>query len=155
MNILAMLFLGASMVASDVPSTSDSVPTALKYIGYVEARLSDFAGTAGYEKRLSDPSGFLAASADFRGDGRVDQARLLLNSERGVAYVVVVIVREKIDTYIVKIVQLSEVDNLGIRIAAPAKSNGVAAGLTIFALDGSAEETFDLVEDDFARRTSP
>jgi hypothetical protein len=154
-NILAILFLGAAMMASDVPSSSETVPTALKSIGYVEAKLSDFIGRAGYEKRLSDPGGFLAAAADFRGDGHLDQARVLLNSERGIAYVVVVTVRDKIDTYVAKSVQLSEVDNLGIRIAAPARPNGVAAGLTVFALDGSGEETFDLVDDDFARRTSP
>jgi hypothetical protein len=133
---------------------SSPVPTALLSIGYVEARLSDFVGTAGYEKRLSDPTGFLAASGDFRGDGRTDQALLLRNPERGIAYVIVVIVREKIDTYIVKSIPLAEADNIGIRVAGPAQPRGSASGLTIFALDGNTEQTFDLEDDNFAPRKS-
>ena len=130
------------------------LPTALLSIGYTGAQLSDFADTPGYAKRLSDQSAFLAVAADFEGDGRIDQARMLRNVERGVAYFVVVLAREKIDTHIVKVVQLQDADNLGIRAAPPARAGGVANGLTIFALDGSASETFDLVDDDFAKRTS-
>ncbi len=142
-------------MTGEVQSAPEPMPrTALLGIGYVEAKLSDFVGTTGYERRLDDPTGFLAVSADFRGDGRVDQARVLRNTERGVAYVVVVTLREKIDTYVVKSMPLSEADNIGIRGAAPAKPNLVAAGLTIFALDGTSAETFDLVNDDFARRNS-
>ena len=127
------------------------LPTALLSIGFTEATLADFVSTASYPKRLADPMGFLAVSADFRGDGRTDDARLLRNVERGVAYVVVVCVRDKVDTYIVKSVSLSDADNLGVR-AAESLPGRRASGLTIFALDGSLIETFDLVDDDFAER---
>jgi hypothetical protein len=156
LNGLAILALGASLVTSDIGSTpSFQMSTALLSIGYAEAKLSDFVDTAGYERRRGDPAGFLAVSADFRGDGHIDQARVLRNPERGVAYIVVVTVREKIDTYVVKAVSLADADNIGIRVANPAQPGGMAVGLTIFALDGSATETFDLVDDDFEERPSP
>src|SRR5471030_2561296 len=123
------------------------LPTALLSIGYVEAKLPDFLGTAGYAKRLSDPAGFLVVAADFRGDGHADPARMLRNADRGVAYIVVVSVRDKIDTYIVKSVPRAEADNLGLRVAGPAHRDHPAAGLTVFALDGSGAETFDFIDD--------
>ena len=133
------------------PSPPAPVPTALLSIGFVEAKLADFVGTPTYARRLADPSGYLAVAADFRGDGHQDQARVLCNSERKVAYIVVVSVHQKVDTFVVESVPLNEADQLGLQIAPPAISHG-PSGLKVFRIDGSASKVFDLVGDDFVER---
>ena len=127
------------------------LPTALLSIGFVEAKLADFAGTPSYGQRLADPNGYLAVSADFRGDGHQDQARVLRNIERNVAYVVMISVRSKIDTFVVKSVPLPEADRLGLE-ASPSLQAGRPVGLRVFSLDGTASQTFDLVGNDFVER---
>lgn len=131
------------------------LPTALISIGYVEAKLSDYASSPAYAKRLTDPEGFLAFSADFIGDGRLDRARVLRNVERNLAYVVVVLVREKIDTHVIMSMTLDQTETIGIRAATPSDEGSNAAGITIFSLDGQNATTFDLVDDDFQQRIAP
>ena len=152
MYALAVFLMGANLIAAEQAVHPSALPTALVSIGYVEAKLSDFVGTTAYGKRLADPTGYLAISADFRGDGHLDQARILRNLERKVAYVVVVSVRDKVDTYVVKSVPLAEADDLGIKASPPLRADH-RAGLTIFALNGNRSETFDLIDDDFVERS--
>ena len=103
-----------------------------------------------YARRLSDPEGFLAVSGDFKGDGVQDQAGILRNAQRGVAYIVVSIIRAKADTYVVKQMSLAQADDTGLQVACSA--GGKSCGLTVFSLSTSKAETFDLVGNDFVRR---
>lgn len=151
------LSLAAVIAIASEESAADQrpAPTALTAIGYVEAKLSDYATSPGYAKRLADPAGFLAFSADFVGDSRLDRARVLRNSERGVAYVVVILEREKIDTHVIESMPLEQAAQIGIRAASPRDASTSAAGITIFSLDGQDSRTFDLVDDEFQQRVQP
>ena len=133
------------------PSAPAPLPTALLSIGFVEAKLADFVGTPDYARRLAEPSGYLAVAADFTGDGDQDQARVLRNSERKVAYVVVISIHEKVDTFVVESIPFAEADQVALRIAPSAKPGG-PSGLEVFMLDGSASKVFDLVGDEFVKR---
>lgn len=87
--------------------------------------------------RKADASGFLSVSADFNGDGMEDEARILLNGQRNIAYVVAVIVTaNKVDTYVLSDIQLPEVSQVGIRALAPRSIGPMpsSAGIGIFNL---------------------
>ncbi|MDP1874420.1 hypothetical protein [Phenylobacterium sp.] len=143
------------MTLEDPAPDQRPLPTALISIGYVEAKLSDYATSPDYAKRLADPAGFLAFSADFVGDGRLDRARVLRNVERNIAYVVVVLQRGQIDTHVIESMPFDQVEKIGIRVASPSDESIRAAGITIFSLDGQVSRTFDLVDDDFQQRAEP
>ena len=149
------LALITSMALEEPTPDQRPLPTALISIGYVDAKLSDYATSPDYGKRLTDPAGFLAFSADFVGDGRLDRARVLRNVERNIAYVVVVLEREKIDTHVIESMPLDQAEKIGIRVAPPSDESIRAAGITIFSLDGLDSRTFDLVDDDFQQRIGP
>lgn len=150
--MLATALVGLMLMLSEgVSASPPPMQTALLSIGFVQAKLSDFYGTAEYPKRLADQQGFVSVTADFRGDGIVDQAGILRNVERGVAYIVVSSIRGKADTYVVKQMPLSNLSDVGLRVAAPL--HGKAQGLTIFSLITLKSETFDLLDDNFVLRT--
>jgi hypothetical protein len=134
--ILAVAALtGSSVKAGDFPKT------ALVSMGYEEAAPADFAATPGYQKRLADPSGFLAVSADFNGDGKMDEARLLINRDWDEAFIVVTIMTVDLDTYVLDKMPLAQAARVGIRPAqsAPGSQKEAVAGLSIFKLDGTSE----------------
>jgi hypothetical protein len=92
-------------------------------------------------RRQADPSGFLSVTADFNGDGRNDEARILAHPTRGDAMVVIVIQSpEKVDTYVLNSMPIGEIETLGIRLA-PATGSGDLKnpGLIVFRFDGAAE----------------
>ena len=151
--MLAAVALGMMLAVSEVTaSPSPPIQTALLSVGFAQVKLSDVKDTPEYTERLSDPSGFLAVSGDFRGDGLRDQAGILRNVRRGVAYVIVSSIRTEADTYVVKQMPLAEADDVGLRLADPL--NGKGYGLTVFSLTTPKAETFDLVNDDFVRRAA-
>ena len=125
------------VLANDLPQI------AFLGMGFSEVGIEDLHGTKFYEARQSVPSGFLAASADFNGDGRLDEARILQNAERRIAYVVAVIVTNQIDTYVLKSFELGELPNVGIDVLNPppgSNNGGGKPGLIIFDLDTNEGE---------------
>lgn len=116
-------------------------PIAFLSIGFKEATMADFASSPQASARRADPSGYLAVSADFNGDGKVDEARILLNEQRRVAYVVAVIQSpSKVD--VLSQMTQEAADNVGITPAKPIGTNQSRgpSGVTIFALDSGQGE---------------
>ena len=117
---------------TDTPT--DFPATALLSIGFAEVRLEDLRNTQTYAQRKAHSQGYLKVSADLNGDGLLDEVRILQNVERDVAYVAAAIMTpDKLDTYILKSVPLSEVLYLAIDVAEPkadlstqARGHGVA-----------------------------
>jgi hypothetical protein len=121
-------------------------PIAFLSIGFKEATIADFKDTPWAAKRRIDASGYLAVTADFNGDGKADEARILLNEQRRVAYVVAVIQsHSKVDTYVLSEMALHDAKNVGIALAKPLsndQSHGLA-GVTVFALEtGRGEASY-------------
>ena len=135
--VLTCALLGSTAQGAELP------PIAFLSMGFKEATMADFASEPEVFARRADPSGYLAVTADFNGDGKVDEARILLNEQRQVAYVVAVIQTvAKIDTYVLSHMPLHDVKNVGIAPAKPLaadRSRGLP-GLTIFALDSGRGE---------------
>lgn len=108
-------------------------------MGYRETTLDSLTGSGHYAARLADPSGFLSVTADFNGDGKNDEARILSNKARGDARVVVVIQSsDKIDTYVLDSFAISDLDEVGIRLV-PADHLHTTPGLVIFRFGGGEE----------------
>ena len=126
-------------------------------IGFREATVTDFKSTPQELTRRADESGFLAVTADFDGDGKADEARILLNEKRGVAYVVAVIQSAaKVDTYVLSQMPLPDANNVGITLARPltgAASRG-SAGILIFALDSGLGEASYFDGEEFNTRVA-
>ena len=135
--------IGAGIVlalATAAPAGADEFPrTALLSIGYREARLADFEGTAGYAQRRAAPNGLLSLSADLNGDGHSDEVRILLNEERQIFYVAAAIETHQLDTYILERGTLSEAADVGLRLA-PAGPGG-RPGITIIPISGGEGRT--------------
>lgn len=110
-------------------------------MGYREATLNLLVGSDHYKDRLAEKSGFLSVTADFNGDGKDDEARVLVNASRGDARVVVVILSpDKVDTYVLASAPADNLDTLGIRLEAPNHGAGRALpGLVVFRFGGAAE----------------
>lgn len=126
-------------------------------MGFREATLADFASSPQVSARRADPSGYLAVSADFNGDGKVDEARILLNEQRMVAYVVAVIRSPaKVDTYVLSQMALADAKNVGIALAKPLRANQSrsVAGVTIFRLDTGRGEASYFDGEDFNTRAT-
>ncbi len=108
--------------------------TALLSIGFAEVRLDDLRDTQTYAQRTAQSHGYLKVSADLNGDGSLDEVRILQNVERNIAYVAAAIMTpDKLDTYILKSVPLSDVPFVAIEVAEAqadltkrAKGHGVA-----------------------------
>lgn len=134
---LTCALLGATAHGAKLP------PIAFLSIGFREATLADFRSDAQRVARRADASGYLAVTTDFNGDGKPDEARILLNQQRNVAYVIAVIQSSaKIDTYVLSQITLQDAQNVGITIAKPLpadQSRGLA-GVTVFALDSGHGE---------------
>jgi hypothetical protein len=127
-----LLFLAAAAVTA-APATADPLPHAnLNLAGFREATLADFDGTPGAAARRADPNGLLAASGDFNGDGRTDEARILLNEAEGSAYVVAAIATAgEAETHLLLSMTLSEAADVAIRLA-PAKAPESNPGIALF-----------------------
>lgn len=132
-------------------------PIAFLSMGFKEATIADFASSPQASARRVDPSGYLVVSADFDGDGKVDEARILLNEERRVAYVVVVIQsRFKVDTYVLSHMTQDDAKNVGITLAKPLGANQSRglSGVQIFALDSGQGEASYFDGEDFGTRAT-
>lgn len=132
-------------------------PIAFLSMGFKEATMADFASSPQASVRGADPSGYLAVSADFDGDGKVDEARVLLNEQRRVAYVIAVIQSpSKVDTYVLSQMALEDVNNVGIALAKPLEadqSRGLS-GVKIFALDSGQGKASYFDGEDFTTRST-
>jgi hypothetical protein len=127
-----ILLLAAAALDSSAASAGPFPRTSLLLVGFREATVADFAGTPGEAARRADPNGLMAVSGDFNGDGRTDEARILLNEADGTAYVVAAIEREaKLDTYVLLPGSLEDAANIAIRLAPP-KAAGGNPGIAIF-----------------------
>ncbi|HEY7806154.1 MAG TPA: hypothetical protein VIC34_03050 [Croceibacterium sp.] len=115
-------------------------PIAFLSMGFREARLSDFSRSAYVSRRREDPTAFLSVTADFNGDGRPDEARLLINQARQIAYVVAVIQTKQVDTYVLASYSLASAEKIGIR-AAPPQSGSGRMGITVFDIQSDLGET--------------
>ncbi len=138
--VFSCALMGAATNGAQLP------PIAFLSMGFKEATMVDFASGPQASARRADPSGYLAVSADFNGDGKVDEARILLNEQRRVAYVVAVIQSpSKVDTYVLSQMTLEDANNVGITPAKPlgtSQSRG-SSGVTIFALgSGQGEASY-------------
>lgn len=130
--VLACALMGATTNGAQLP------PIAFLSMGFKEATMADFVSSPQVSMRRADPSGYLAVSTDFNGDGKIDEARVLLNEQRGVAYIVAVIQSpSKVDTYVLSQLPLQDAKNVGITRAEPLGANQSRglAGVRIFALD--------------------
>jgi hypothetical protein len=112
-------------------------------MGFREATMADFTDSPWAARRRTEAGGYLAVTADFDGDGKADEARILLNDQRRVAYVVAVIQSPaKVDTYVLSQIALHDAKDIGIALANPLandKSRGLA-GVNIFPLDSGQGE---------------
>jgi hypothetical protein len=89
-------------------------------MGFREATMADFTDSPWAARRRTEASGYLAVTADFNGDGKADEARILLNEQRKLAYVVAVIQSPtKVDTYVLSQMALEEAKDIGIALASP------------------------------------
>ena len=151
--VIASAFIGSIASAAPLPRI------AFLSIGFTEATLADFKGTPQAIARRTDKRGYLAVTADFNGDGQDDEARMLLNKKRSVAYIVAVISSAtKVDTYVLTQMPLQEANNVGITRAKPLRdvASGGSAGITIFALDtGQGEASYFDGEDFNAKSEAP
>jgi len=129
------LFVTAQMCAA-----GQFPPIAFLSIGFREARLSDFSRSPFVSRRRVDPTGFLSVTADFNGDGQPDEARLLINNDRQIAYVVAVIETKQVDTYVLASYSLAGAEKIGIR-AAPPQSDSGPAGIMVFDIQSNMGET--------------
>lgn len=141
LSVACVALVAPPLGAAEFPST------ALLSIGFREVRLDDVRDGSEFAKRLGVPSGYLSVSTDFNGDGKSDEARILQNSDRQIAYVVVVTLSaDKVDTYVIKSLPLSDVPHLAI-IATPLDHGIVGEratpGLAIFDLrSGKGEASY-------------
>jgi len=112
-------------------------------MGFREATIGDFASSPHAPWRRAGPRAYLAVTADFNEDGEADEARILLNEQRAVAYVVAVIRSpSKVDTYVLSRMSLEGAKNVGITLAKPLTSDELhgRVGVTVFALDSGQGE---------------
>jgi hypothetical protein len=119
------------------PSSAAEFPRiAFLSMGFEEVRVSDIRSTPEYQRRADSPSAYLSVTADFNGDGNPDEARILQNRSRDVAYIVAVMTSgEQVDTYVLSEVPLSDVRHIGIRALKPRPEltpGRVASGIAIF-----------------------
>ncbi len=104
--------LCAPTVAGDLP------PIALvTQLGYLEARPDMFKSPSS-DARAASPSGFYAVSGDFDGDGRTDEARILIKKNGHDGMMVAVIDRGyNIKTYGFEKMKSTMIGNIGIKLA--------------------------------------
>ena len=150
-NLLALGLSASAALCGQLP------PIAFLSMGFREAKVADVTLGPGSSARRADPNGFLAVTADFNGDGKPDEARILLNEQRHAAYVVVVIQSSsKVDTYVLSQMSLQDASNIGIALAKPLgadQSRGLA-GVTVFALDSGIGEANYFDGEDFNKRVA-
>lgn len=134
-------------------------------MGFSEATLDMVKGTANLANRKADPAGFLAVSADFNGDGRTDEARILVNpAARQLRVVAVIQSAAKVDTYVLKTLPIDALPTVGIRLApagvyeaacSPCSSKQITTtrpSIVIFEFGGPAQletHSSDSPDDDF------
>ena len=119
--------------------------------------MADFTDGPWAAVRRADANGYLAVTADFNGDGKADEVRILLNEQRTVAYVVAVIQSSsKVDAYVLSQMALQDAKNVGIAPANPLTKNQSRglAGVTVFALDSGQGEASYFDGKDFNTRVA-
>jgi hypothetical protein len=139
LSLRGLLVVGL-LATADISAAGPLPPIAFLSIGFREARLSDFSRSPYAVRRHEDPTGFLALTADFNGDGRPDEARLLITQARQIAYVVAVIQTNQVDTYVLSSYSLADAEKIGVR-AAPPKPGSSRVGITVFDIGSGAGET--------------
>lgn len=144
-TVFSIIALGAlspaRLSAADFPRTS------LLSIGFEEVRLDDLRSSPEFTERAGSTSGYLSVSTDLNGDGRPDEVRILQNRVRMIAYVVAVIVSpNKVDTFVLGDLPLSQISYTGIVAAKPEagiEHRRPSSGLAIFDLrDGKGEASY-------------
>ena len=131
-------------------------PIAFVAMGYKEVTRSTLPATSDQIWRNASPTGYLAITADFNGDGKDDEARILANPQLGEARIVVVIVsNEKIDTYVLQIMDLNQVQTIGIDLVKAQPATGrKLPGIVVFTRKGNAE--YNVLHDgEFIRAPMP
>ena len=113
--------LAAPLLAGDLP------PIALTtQLGYLEAR-PDMFRSPNDAVRAASPNGYFAVSGDFDGDGRTDEARILIKKNGKEGMMVAVIDRgHNIKTYGFEKMKATMLGNIGIKLA-PAGTYTLAA----------------------------
>lgn len=154
MNLLVRTgsVVALSMTLANTVAAGPFPPIAFMRMGYSEASMQMLDGTANLARRKLDHSGYLAVSADFNADGKMDEARILVNPDREELRVVAVIQSAtKIDTYVLKTLPINALPTLGISLApagtyeadcAPCAVKPVVTsrpGIMIFEFDGKAQ----------------
>lgn len=144
------LALSASAQAGPLPQI------AFISMGYRELTMDSLPANAHLAQRKLDPTGFLALTADFNGDGQDDEVRILGNPEQNSARIVAVIQSsDKIDTYVLNSFPFAESGQLGIQLAPAAPEQGrPLAGIIVFRFNGAAECNM-LVDGEFERVAMP
>ncbi|QUT05880.1 hypothetical protein KFK14_23610 [Sphingobium phenoxybenzoativorans] len=142
MAIFKRAWTAVSVIGISLSAPADAgpfPPIAFIAMGYKETTLDTLTGSTHYSARLADPAGFLSVTADFNGDGRDDEARILSNAAQGDARIVVVIQSpDKVDTYVLNSFAIGALDQIGIRLV-PADSRHTLPGLAIFRFGGQGE----------------
>lgn len=130
-------FIGLALLLIAGPTLAGEFPrTALLAAGFREAQLNDFAGTANYQARAATPSAMLAVTGDFDGDGEADEARLLLNAERKLAYVAATIMKaDKLDTHVLASMPLADAGRIAISAAKCSRGAVQQTGIVIYDLE--------------------
>lgn len=148
---LTCAFLGSVVHSAQLPRI------AFLSLGFKEATMTDFTATPQARARHADASGYLAVTADFNGDGKADEARILLNEQRKVAYVAAVIQSaSKVDTYVLAQMPLKDANNVGITLAKPLQNapDHRLNGVTVFAIDSGQGEANYFDGDEFNMRVA-
>ena len=125
-------------------------------MGWREANSSDVDTLPNAGARSADPTHFLAASCDFNGDGRSDEARILLPPDgQDEIRIVVVAITTKIDTYVLGQFDRKALSDIAIEGIAQRKGE-MCNALRIFRFSGGSEtqmlrdDTFEVVGKDAA-----
>ena len=114
----ALFALAAAITAPAVGGTLPPIMLVTK-LGYLEARPDMFKSPYDATRQQS-PNGFYAASGDFDGDGKADEARLLIDRAGKNAVLVIVIDHgPNIKTYGFDKMKATQLGSLGIKVAPP------------------------------------
>ena len=118
-------------------------PIALLSTGFREARTIDLRSVNQGAVRRTVKNNLLSVTSDFNGDGRVDEARIIINNERQIAYVVAVISSTAtVDTYFLAHSSLTDAADFGIMEAEPLSENASRgrSGISIVSLKSGQGE---------------
>lgn len=155
----ALFALAAAITAPAVGGTLPPIMLVTK-LGYLEARPDMFKSPYDATRQQS-PNGFYAASGDFDGDGKADEARLLIDRAGKNAVLVIVIDHgPNIKTYGFDKMKATQLGSLGIKVAPPGtyRLANPAGGVTTKTIGtpavmmfryGGAARLYTFAKDDF------